>query len=122
MAGVAGIRNALGKTTGSESLIDLIGQIAALSGDNPPRNHHGPIGVYTRNTLTVKDGYRSLKTWERTSGNRCRLVVTVGTYAAIGRFIAYARFGRARAGCTARCRFTGAENLHEHRWPTYDMQ
>jgi ABC-type branched-subunit amino acid transport system substrate-binding protein len=61
MAGVAGIKLALAKQSGMGDVVKLLDQIMAMEGENPARNNIGPIGVYARNTLRSREGYRSLK-------------------------------------------------------------
>lgn len=90
MAGVAGIRSALQKSSGVDTILTALDKIIAASGAEPERNNQGPVGVYTRNTFVARGGYDSLKAWEQQQGSACKLVVTVGTYEAIARFIAYA--------------------------------
>ena len=110
MAGVVGIKRALAATSGSAQIIKAIDEILALEGENPPRNDIGPVGVYTRNTFTSRDGYQSLKNWEKRTGAPCRLVVSVGTYNAIARFAGYARYKREDWIISA-VSFTGADDF-----------
>ena len=110
MAGVAGIKRALSGRADTEDIIPLLDDIMAMEGDNPPRNNVGPVGVYERNTLYSRDGYRSLKIWEAATGTTCRLVVSVGTYAAIARFTAYSR-NKGNDWFVSAVSFTGAENF-----------
>jgi branched-chain amino acid transport system substrate-binding protein len=110
MAGVEGVKRALKAQPGTESIVASLDQIMAVKGLDPARNNIGPVGVYTRNTLTSREGYTSLKNWEKKAGTRCRLVVTVGTYTAIGNFIAYSRY-KGEYWVTSAVSFTGAENL-----------
>lgn len=111
MSGVTGVKVALGKQPGAEAILAKLDQIIAMPGDNPARNDIGPVGVYARNTLLVRDGYKSLKTWEQATGNRCRLVVTVGTYGPIADFMAYARKLKNEPWVITAVSFTGAESL-----------
>jgi hypothetical protein len=117
MAGVEGIRRALAARAGTEAVVEKLGEIVAMSGANPARNNLGPVGVYQRNTLYVRDGYESLKNWEHASGAKCRLVVSVGTYATIARMAAYSRL-RGDNWLVSAVSFTGADNfraaLNEH--------
>ncbi len=110
MAGVEGIKRALAVEPGTEEAIARLEQILALDGEDPPRNGLGPVGVYKRNTFVSRPGYESLKTWEQASGSPCKVVVTVGTYAAIARFAAYARYKGDRWTISA-VSFTGADNF-----------
>ncbi|MDB9894182.1 ABC transporter substrate-binding protein [Reinekea forsetii] len=112
MAGVSGIKAALQSRPNTRDIVARIDQILALDGDNPERNYLGPVGVYQRNTLSSRDGYDSLKAWENQIGTRCKLVVTVGTYAAIGRFAGYARY-QGEDWVISAVSFTGAENLSD---------
>ena len=110
MAGVAGIKKALAKQPGMFESVKLFDQIIAMKGEDPMRNNIGPVGVYTRNTLSSRDGYESLKNWEALSGNRCQLVVTVGTYRAIAGFAGYSRY-KGEKWYVSAVSFTGAENF-----------
>ena len=112
MAGVEGVRRALSKVPGTEEITAALEEILAMDGDNPPRNNVGPVGVYTRNTFTSRDGYVSLKEWERAHDTRCRLVIGVGTYNAIGRFAGYSRSKR-EDWIVSAVSFTGADDLRE---------
>ena len=113
MSGMTGIKMALGKQPGTEATIATLEQIIAMPGENPQRNNIGPVGVYARDTLFVRDGYQSLKTWEQTTGNRCRLVVTVGTYAPIANFMAYARKLKNEPWVISAPSVVGAESLKD---------
>lgn len=110
MAGVAGIKKAIASKRGSRKITKLLDQILAMEGDNPSRNNIGPIGVYQRNTLNSKSGYDSLKEWELKQDVTCKLVVSVGTYNAIGRFAGYSRY-KGDEWVVSAVSFTGAENL-----------
>lgn len=111
MSGVTGIKVALAKQPSTEATIANLEQIIAMPGDKPARNDIGPVGVYERNTLLVRDGYMSLKNWEQKTGNRCRLVVTVGAYGPIANFMAYARKLKNEPWVISAVSFTGAESL-----------
>ena len=110
MAGVVGIKLALGNLPGTEAVTRALDTILAQKGEDPPRNNLGPVGVYQRNTMTSREGYRSLKTWEQRSNTRCRVVITVGTYSPIAKFAAYARYKRENWIISA-VSFTGADNF-----------
>ncbi|WP_020406756.1 ABC transporter substrate-binding protein [Hahella ganghwensis] len=110
MAGVEGIKLALNSKAGTSAIIARLDQILAMPGENPARNGVGPVGVYQRNTLASRPGYESLKKWEQQENVQCRLVVTVGTYNAIGRFAAYAR-QKGDDWMISAVSFTGADNL-----------
>jgi len=109
MAGIAGVRSAL-RSSGASEIVGLLDQISNLTGDNPARNGIGPVGVYKRNTFFARDGYLSLKAWEKKQGVRCRLVVTVGAYRSIASFIGYAA-SKGEKWLYSAVSFTGAENL-----------
>lgn len=111
MAGVIGIRRALGALSGTELVTKTLDVILQQQGENPARNNLGPVGVYQRNTFTSRDGYQSLKNWEKVSQAPCRVVVTVGTYNAIAKFAAYSRYKGDRWIISA-VSFTGADNFH----------
>jgi len=110
MAGVVGIQRALAALPGTDVVTKTLDQILALEGKDPPRNNLGPVGVYKRNTFVSRDGYESLKNWERISNTRCKVVVTVGTYNAIAKFAAYARYKGDRWIISA-VSFTGADDF-----------
>ncbi len=110
MAGITGIRRALATRPGTDAIVATLDQILAKDGDEPQRNNIGPVGVYTRNTLSARQGYDSLKAWEQKNGTRCRLVVTVGAYPAIANFAGYARY-KGDAWLVSAVSFTGADDL-----------
>jgi len=110
MAGVTGIRKALENRNGAENIIPLLDKILMVEGENPPRNNIGPVGVYTRNTFTARAGYDALKDWENKQNTQCQLVVTVGSYESIARFIAYAH-KKGEPWVFSAVSFTGADNF-----------
>ncbi len=110
MAGVAGIRRALEAYPEMNDVLRTLDVMMALDGAQPARNNLGPVGVYRRNTLVVRDGYQSLKNWEANANTRCKVVVSVGTYAAIARFVAYSR-ARGDNWIVSAVSFTGADNF-----------
>ncbi|HHC73736.1 MAG TPA: branched-chain amino acid ABC transporter substrate-binding protein, partial [Thiothrix sp.] len=110
MAGVTGIRKALENRSGAEHIIQLLDKILMVEGNNPQRNNMGPVGVYTRNTFTARKGYDSLKEWEKKQNTQCKLVVTVGSYESIARFIAYA-YKKGEPWIFSAVSFTGADNF-----------
>ena len=109
-AGIAGVKAALSRSQEAKEIIPTLDEIMSLDGENPYRNNIGPVGVYKRNTYTSKDGYDSLKQWEKTSGHHCRLVVTVGAYSSIANFIGYATM-KGEQWTFSAVSFTGADNL-----------
>ncbi|WP_317932329.1 ABC transporter substrate-binding protein [Halioxenophilus sp. WMMB6] len=110
MAGVQGIKRALINRPRSNEIVAKLDEILEMSGPSPERNGIGPVGVYERNTLSSREGYDSLKQWEKTQQTPCRLVVTVGAYSAIGRFAGYARY-KGEKWVISAVSFTGADNL-----------
>jgi len=112
MAGVQGLKAALTGNPEAESTVDQLEQILNMEGEEPARNGVGPVGVYRRNTLYAKEGYKSLKQWGETSGAPCRLVVTVGTYVPVANFIGYARYKNENWVFSA-VSFTGAESFRQ---------
>lgn len=110
MAGVEGIKQALSKKAKTRTIISALEQILAMEGDNPARNNIGPVGVYQRNTLISRDGYESLKHWEQSQNVQCKLVVSVGTYNAVGRFVGYSRY-KGESWIVSAVSFTGADDL-----------
>lgn len=112
MAGVIGIRRALGTQPGTDVITKTLDVILQQEGENPPRNNLGPVGVYQRNTFTSRGGYQSLKSWERVSKAPCKVVVTVGTYNAIAKFAAYSRY-KGENWIISAVSFTGADNFYK---------
>lgn len=112
MAGVQGIMEALQKQANVAETIAAIEKVLTLSGDDAPRNGIAPIGVYTRNTFIARDGYDSLKEWENKHGTHCKLIVSVGTYEAIARFIAYAA-SKSEPWIFSAVSFTGADDFRK---------
>lgn len=110
MAGIAGILNALKDTKGSDKSITALKKIKALSGENPPRNNIGPVGVYKRNSYLARTGYLSLKAWEKSQNTQCKLIITVGSYKTIAEFIAYSRY-KNEPWIFSAVSFTGASNF-----------
>lgn len=110
MAGIKGIRKALNSTNISNSVLSTLDTIIQMKGERPERNGVGPVGVYVRNTFSARAGYDSLKAWEKEQGTSCRLIVTVGAYASISRFIAYAK-SKNEPWVYSAVSFTGAGNL-----------
>lgn len=110
MAGVAGIKSALSARPGTKKILNALDEIIEMEGDDPPRNNIGPVGVYRRNTFTSREGYISLKNWEKKQGTRCRLVVSVGTYNAIARFVGYSRY-KGDDWVVSAVSFTGADDF-----------
>jgi ABC-type branched-subunit amino acid transport system substrate-binding protein len=112
MAGVIGIKRALGALPGTEVMTKTLDVILQQQGENPARNDLGPVGVYQRNTFTSRSGYQSLKNWEQVSKAPCKVVVTVGTYNAISKFAAYSRY-KGQDWIISAVSFTGADNFHK---------
>ncbi|MGI9331544.1 MAG: ABC transporter substrate-binding protein [Gammaproteobacteria bacterium] len=110
MAGVTGIKLALSELSGTAGVVDKLDEILDMRGDNAPRNGLGPVGFYARNTVRAREGYDSLKAWERSAGAACKVVVTVGVYPAIANFAGYARHKKEDWIISA-VSFTGAEDL-----------
>lgn len=92
MSGIKGIREALVKQPGTETIVAKLDQILNQVGDNPNRNGIGPVGVYPKDIIVAKPGYDSLKKWEKDSGAHCRLVMTVAVFAPTAEFIGYAHY------------------------------
>lgn len=92
MAGVKGLRAALSKQPGVAPVIAQLDRILEMPEESPERNGIGPVGLYQRDTVNARDGYQSLKKWEQTSSNRCRLITLAAVYDPSATFIAYARY------------------------------
>ena len=110
MAGLEGLKQALAQTDTPKSIVDGYEEILALPGVAPQRNNITSVGVYTRNTPYVEPGYNSLKNWEKSTGNRCQLVITAGAYGNISRFVRHSRKNGEKWVISA-LSFTGADDL-----------
>ena len=110
MAGVEGIRQALSNKRGTKKIVANLSRVIKMKGENPARNGVGPVGVYQRNTFTSKEGYESLKKWEKSNGSKCKVVVSVGTYNSIARFAGYAKY-KGEHWVISAVSFTGADNF-----------
>ena len=92
MSGVRGMRAALAKHPGTDSIIAKLDQILQMPGVNPNRNNIGPVGVYQHQTFSAGNGYQSLKKWEAANDSRCRFVaVLTAIEEPADMFISYAR-------------------------------
>jgi branched-chain amino acid transport system substrate-binding protein len=112
MAGVIGIKRALGALPGTAIVTKTLDVILQQQGENPSRNDLGPVGVYQRNTFTSRSGYQSLKNWEQVSKAPCKVVITVGTYNAIAKFAGYSRY-KGEDWIISAVSFTGADDFHK---------
>lgn len=72
---------------GALFMASSINQLVKAERTGTPVNQDGPVGVYIRNSRGVGSGTQALKKWEQGAGYRCKLVVTVGAYGNITRFI-----------------------------------
>ncbi|MEZ5534187.1 MAG: ABC transporter substrate-binding protein [Thiolinea sp.] len=112
MSGIQGVLASLADESGVEEATTALNEILQKSGENPQRNGIGPVGVYVRNTFRAREGYDSLKQWEKAHDTVCKLVVTVGSYTSIGQFIAYAE-SKGEPWTYSAVSFTGAGELLE---------
>lgn len=110
MSGIEGINAALQEAEDIAAAKASLTTILQKTGENPARNNIGPVGVYRRNTFRAREGYDSLKAWEKQQSTRCKLIVTVGSYSSIGHFIAYAN-SKGEDWIYSAVSFTGAPNL-----------
>lgn len=110
MAGLVGVKLALVDKKADGGVIASLDKIMAMNGTNPPRNNVGPVGVYTRNTIKVNPGYNSLKAWEKKSGSKCKVIVTVGAYATMAHFARNAK-KKGEKWIISAVSFTGADNF-----------
>ncbi|NER34181.1 MAG: ABC transporter substrate-binding protein [Oscillatoria sp. SIO1A7] len=110
MAGLSGLKQVMERAEADPSILETYDRILNTIGDRPPRNNIGPVGVYTRNTPYVKPGYDSLKDWEEKTGDRCRLVVTAGSYSNIARFAKASR-ENGETWIISALSFTGADDF-----------
>ena len=88
MSGLKAVRDALVKAQAEENTLRAYDQVLEYKEKGNKGNPFlSPIGFYTRHTPYVKEGYNSLKQWEKNTGINCRLVVTAATYGNLARFI-----------------------------------
>ncbi len=94
MAGVNGLKAALEKLPDARTTIDKLDHILdmMMGGINPALNSIGPVGFYQYETVFIRDGYLSLKNWERESGNQCKFVILLAIPKVAADFIAYAHY------------------------------
>ncbi|MGB1008625.1 MAG: ABC transporter substrate-binding protein [Thiolinea sp.] len=91
MSGVLGMRKAFQDNQEAKAILPALDAVLIKDTPNKPlKNNAGPVGTYTRDTFRAREGYDSLKNWEKQSGTACKLVITVGSYDSIAYFIAYA--------------------------------
>jgi hypothetical protein len=111
MAGLQAIRDALAAEGGSrEQIAALDTVLSAKKGAN--LNNIGPVGVYQRNTLVSRNGYVSLKEWESSTGNRCKLVIGAGVHTSLSKFVGYSRY-KGEDWAVATLSTVGAETLQD---------
>ncbi|MEM1169059.1 MAG: ABC transporter substrate-binding protein [Cyanobacteria bacterium P01_H01_bin.35] len=88
MSGLKGLRNALAQAQVEENILRPYDQVLEYKKNGNQDNYFlSPVGFYARNTPYVREGYNSLKQWEKNTGIKCRLIVTAGTSTNIARFI-----------------------------------
>lgn len=94
MAGVNGLKTTLEKLPGTQTTINKLDHILdmMMGGINPALNSIGPVGFYQYETVFIREGYLSLKDWERESGNQCKLVILLAIPKVAADFIAYAHY------------------------------
>lgn len=118
-AGLAGVQSALRKAAAPRAVLEGLETLLANStptalvaqtGAGAPVNQNGPVGVYMRNSREVAPGYEALKIWEQKTGYKCVLVVTVGAYDNIARFVREAR-AKGEAWIVSAVSFTGADDF-----------
>lgn len=110
LSGLKGLKDALVGQQGVAYISEALDKIFQQTGDDAKRNGIGPVGVYQRNSLAVREAYDSLKSWESKQGRACKFILTVGTYESVARFITYAQ-GKKESWVFSAVSFTGADNL-----------
>ncbi len=92
IAGIDGLKAALKKFSGTEPIISKLDSILdmMMGGINSALNDIGPVGFYKYETVLVREGYASLKNWEKQNGDQCQFVVLVAIPKVAADFIAYA--------------------------------
>lgn len=91
MAGLSGLKQAMEQAKAPPEILAAYDLILNKRGDRAQGDRIAPVGVYTRNTPYVKPGYDSLKHWEEKTGDRCKLIITAGSYSNIARFAKVSR-------------------------------
>ena len=92
MSGLKGLIYALVKAEVDQSILRPYEKVLEYKEKgNKGNSLLGPIGFYPRNTPYTKEGYNSLKQWEKNTGINCRLVVTAATSTNAARFINVAK-------------------------------
>lgn len=92
MSGLNALRSVFANQPDTEMIVKKLDELLAMTGENPPRNNVGPVGVHNRDNQAARDGYNSLKNWEKVSGTPCRLVVTTTILEPTAMFIGYSRY------------------------------
>ncbi len=94
LAAINGLKAGLMKLPNTQTEIENLDKLTDTmwGGINPARNDMGPVGLYLRGTTRLRDGYQSLKNWEKASGESCRLVIIVATPKMAADFITYALY------------------------------
>lgn len=118
-AGLSGVQSALKNAGAPQPVLDGLDalftestsvELVAKNEAGAPVNDNGPVGVYVRNSREVTPGYESLKNWEKKTGYGCKLVVTVGAYDNIARFVKEAR-DHGEDWVVSAVSFTGADKF-----------
>lgn len=110
LGGIKGIVDALQDVPDTQALRDSLSKLLKQGEQNIQSDTTLPVGFYMRNTFKARDGYDALKAWEKANNKSCKLVITIGTYEAIGHFIAYAH-SKGETWLYSAVSFTGAEGL-----------
>lgn len=110
LSGLKGLKAVLTGKQGVDYISESLEKIFAQEGEGAQRNGIGPVGVYKRNSLVVREAYDSIKAWEAKQGRPCKFVVTVGAYESVARFITYAQ-GKKESWVYSAVSFTGADNF-----------
>ena len=110
------LKQTLTKAGASQDIIDRYDQVLTSTGD---RHNLGPVGVYVRNTPYSEPGYNALKNWEKSSGVKCKLIITAATYRNLTYFTKMSR-EKGEKWLISALSFTGADEL---RWDLeeYDL-
>ncbi|NMQ20693.1 hypothetical protein E4P82_16730 [Candidatus Competibacter phosphatis] len=94
VAAINGFKNGLKNFPEMQPAVDKLDHILdmTMGGINPALNGLGPIGFYPHDTIFIRDAYRSLKDWERQSGQPCRFVILAAIPKVAADFIAYSHY------------------------------
>ncbi len=100
LSGITGLRRALSSYNTTEvpaidHILQSLNAIEQIPADQSHlRNGMGPVGFYDRTITRAREGFESLRDWERVSGQLCRAIIIVATQDPALDFMFYSRRNR----------------------------